>query len=222
MCLEASRPDPQRVLVLDLEVDPLACRQAGHDVGDEPGRHGQGPVDLDLAGNPRGDADLEVRGGEAQPAILGPQEDVRQHWQARPGAHRPAHQGESARQVLLHQGQLHDGCAPAGCLNRGLLYLLTSSSSSWCGYRGIRGPGTLGHARAWALISRRPTWRRGGRASQPRGRPPRLSTGVPGAATDRPRSRGVASRGAPARSPPPAHAPIHRTRAGTTASGVRG
>ena len=36
--LEAARPDPQRVAGLELEVDPLAGRQAGHDVGQELGR----------------------------------------------------------------------------------------------------------------------------------------------------------------------------------------
>ena len=109
------------VLALDLQVDPLAGRQAAHDVGDEPGRDGQRALGLDLAGHPGGDADLEVRGGQAQAAVLGPEEDVREDGQAGAAAHGAADEGEAARQVLLHQGQLHERWSSFGAGRGSLL-----------------------------------------------------------------------------------------------------
>ena len=97
---------------VELEVDPLAARQRAHEVGEEPGRHGRRAVRLDLAGHPVGDADLEVRRRQLQPAVLGPEQDVGQHRQRAPAGDRATDDRQAAGQVLLHDRELHVGCTP--------------------------------------------------------------------------------------------------------------
>ena len=79
--LEPAGPDRQRGAVLDLEVHPLARRQAAHDVGEQTRRDRQGALRVDLSRDPRRDADLEVGRGQLEPGILRAQQDVGQHRQ---------------------------------------------------------------------------------------------------------------------------------------------
>ena len=99
--LEAAGPDVERLALAELEADRLAARQRVDEVGQEAGRHGRRAVDLDLAGHPVGDPDLEVRRGQLQAAVLGLEQDVRQDREraVRDGA---AHDRQAASEVLLH------------------------------------------------------------------------------------------------------------------------
>ena len=110
---EAAAAQVKRVEALELQVNLLRARQGAHEVGEEPRRDGRGPVRLDLAGHPVGDADLEVRGGQLEAGVLGPEEDVREHGQGASAGDRPGDHGEAARQVLLHDREFHVGLSPA-------------------------------------------------------------------------------------------------------------
>ena len=162
--LEPARPDPQGVAGLELEVDPLAGRQARDDIGQQLGRDGDRAVDVDLGRDPVGDPDLEVRGSELQAAVLGPDEDVAEDRQGAPRRDRATHDRQAAGEVLLHDRDVHGRFTPgrralvwrgfggsAGCLwtprpglghrPRGSVgglppYLRTSSSPSCGGWRG--------------------------------------------------------------------------------------
>ncbi len=63
-----------------------------------------------LPGHPVGDADLEVRRGQLEAGVLGPQEDVGEHGQGAPAGDRPRDHREAAGQVLLHDREFHVGC----------------------------------------------------------------------------------------------------------------
>ena len=100
----AATAEVERGGAVGLEVDPLAGWQRVDDVRDQPGRDRQAAIGLDLAGHPVADADLEVRGGQPEARILGPEQDVGQHRQRAPRADGSADDLEAASQVLLHHG----------------------------------------------------------------------------------------------------------------------
>ena len=109
---EAAAAEVEGVGALELEVDLLRGRQAAHEVGEEAGRDGGGAVGLDLAGDPVGDPDLEVRRGQLEAGVLGPEQDVGQHGQGAAAGDRPRDDREAARQVLLHDREFHVGLSP--------------------------------------------------------------------------------------------------------------
>ena len=119
------------------------------------------PSVLDLAGDPVHEPDLEVRRGEAEAAVLGLEEDVGEHGQRASVGDRSTHDPEAARQVLLHDRELHVRSTPwagsiqdftyEGCVAQGFpapakprhsvcvssfILLGPSSPSSWCGVGG--------------------------------------------------------------------------------------
>ena len=65
-----------------------------------------------LPGHPVGDADLEVGGGQLQAGVLGPEQDVGQDGQRAAGRHGAADDRQAAREVLLHDRELHVGLTP--------------------------------------------------------------------------------------------------------------
>jgi hypothetical protein len=77
----------------DLELDLVAGGQRVHEVGQQPGRDRGRPVLVDLAGHPVRDPDLEVRGGQLEPGILGLEQDVGEHRQGAPTRDGPADDG---------------------------------------------------------------------------------------------------------------------------------
>ena len=97
---------------LELEVDPLARREAGDDVGQQPGRDGDRAVGLDLARDPVGDPDLEVRRRQLEAGVLGPDEDVGEDRQRAPARHRAADDRQAAGEVLLHDRDVHERFTP--------------------------------------------------------------------------------------------------------------
>ena len=88
--------------------------QRADEVGQQARRHRGRAVGLDLAGDPVGDADLEVGRGQLEAGVLGPEEDVCQHGQGASAGDRPGHDRQAARQVLLHDREFHVGCLQ-GC-----------------------------------------------------------------------------------------------------------
>ena len=84
----------------------------GDDVGQELGRDGDRAVDVDLARDPVGDPDLEVRRGQLEAAVLGPDEDVAEDRQGAAGRDRPADDRQAAGQVLLHDRDVHGRFTP--------------------------------------------------------------------------------------------------------------
>ena len=110
--LEPTAAEVERLARAQLEVDLVAGRQRVDEVGQELGRDGRRAVGLDLAGHPVGDADLEVRGGQLQPGVLGLEQDVGQDRQGAPARHGTADDGQAARQVLLHHRESHVGFTP--------------------------------------------------------------------------------------------------------------
>ena len=93
----------------DLELDLVAWRQRVDEVGQELGRDRGRAVLVDLAGDPVGDPDLEVRGRQLEAGILGLEQDVGQDRQRAPARDGPADDGQAARQVLLHDREFHVG-----------------------------------------------------------------------------------------------------------------
>ena len=86
--LEMAGLDVERLRAWSSRSTRSLRRQAGHDVGQEPGRHGDRAVRLDLARDPVGDPDLEVRGGQLEAGVLGPEQDVVEDRQRAPGRRR--------------------------------------------------------------------------------------------------------------------------------------
>ena len=97
---------------LELEVDPLAGRQAGDEVREQLGRDGDRAVRVDLARDPVGDPDLEVGRRQLEPGVLGPEEDVGQDRERAPGRDRAADDRQAAGEVLLHDRELHERFTP--------------------------------------------------------------------------------------------------------------
>ena len=149
--LEAAAAEVEPVAVAELQVDALV-RERVDDVREEPRRDRDRSVGLDLAGNPVGDPDLEVRRRELQPGVLGAEQDVGEHRQRAPARHRVADDREAAGEVLLDDRQVHGRvtpgerggrrrrvgrAGPAGGLMVGLIFARTSSPySSWRGHGG--------------------------------------------------------------------------------------
>ncbi len=113
VCSEPAAAQVQRVQPLQLEVNLLRGGQAPNEVGQQAGRHSRRAVRLDLARHPVGDADLEVRRGQLEAGVLGPEKDIREHGQGASTGDRPGHHGQTARQVLLHDRELHVGLSPS-------------------------------------------------------------------------------------------------------------
>ncbi len=67
------------------------------------------PSESIRAGDPVGDPDLEVGGGQLEPRVLGLDEDVAEDRQGAPGGDGPAHDREAAGEVLLHDRYVHVG-----------------------------------------------------------------------------------------------------------------
>ena len=111
--LEPPGLDVEGVAGADLELDLVAGRQRVDEVGQELGRDGRRAVLVDLAGDPVGDPDLEVRRGELEAGILGLEQDVGEDRQRAPARDRPADDGQAARQVLLHDRESHVGFTPS-------------------------------------------------------------------------------------------------------------
>src|SRR5207247_10528819 len=88
---------------------PLRGRQGSDEIGEELRRNGRPAVSIDLAGNPVRDPDLQVRRGELETGILGPDQDVGKDRERAASGDRPAGHSEAASEVLLHDGQLHVG-----------------------------------------------------------------------------------------------------------------
>ena len=70
------------------------------------------PSVLDLAGDPVGDPDLEVRRGQLEAGVLGLEQDVGQDRQRAPVGDGAADDRQAARQVLLHDREFHVGFTP--------------------------------------------------------------------------------------------------------------
>jgi hypothetical protein len=102
----------ERLVGTGLQVDALAAWQRSDEVREEPRRHRGGSVRLDLAGHPVHEPDLEVGRRQAETAILRLEEDVRQHGQRAPVGDRTTHDAKAARQVLLHDRELHVRSTP--------------------------------------------------------------------------------------------------------------
>ena len=99
----------EQVAGLELEVDPVAARQRVDQVGQQLGRDGRRAIGLDLARDPVGDPDLEVRGGQLEPGVLRLEQDVGQDRQGAPVGHGATDDRQAARQVLLHDREFHVG-----------------------------------------------------------------------------------------------------------------
>ena len=110
--LEPPGLDVQRLLGLELEIDPLVGRQPGDDVGQQPGRHGHRAAGIDLARHPVRHPDLEIGGGQLEAAVLGSEQDVVQDRKRAPGRDGAADDLETAGQVLLHDREFHVGFTP--------------------------------------------------------------------------------------------------------------
>jgi hypothetical protein len=62
-------------VVRELEIDPIAG-QGINEIGEEPGRDGNGALFLYLAANPAADGDLQIGGGELKARAICDQEDI--------------------------------------------------------------------------------------------------------------------------------------------------
>jgi hypothetical protein len=87
--LESAAAQVEDVPGLEIQVDPIAGGQRVDEVGQELGWDRGCTIGLDLARDPVGDPDLEVRGGEFEPGVLRLEQDVgedRQRASVRNGA----------------------------------------------------------------------------------------------------------------------------------------
>ncbi len=107
--LEPPAPKVEQVAGLELEIDPVSARQGVDQVGQQLGRDGGRPIGVDLAGDPIGDPDLQVRRRQLQPGVLRLEQDVGQDRQGAPVGHGATDDGQAARQVLLHDREFHVG-----------------------------------------------------------------------------------------------------------------
>jgi hypothetical protein len=110
--LEAATVQIQRVAGLEREVDTVAGRQRVDQVCQQPGWDGRRAIRLDLAGDPVGDPDLQVRGGQLEPGIFRLEQDVGQDRQGAPVGHGATDDRQTAREVLLHDREFHVGLTP--------------------------------------------------------------------------------------------------------------
>ena len=66
------------------------------------------PLLLDLCANPGGDRDLQVGCGKLEPALIGGDQHVLSDRKGCPSRDGPSHDAETATEVLLQAGELHD------------------------------------------------------------------------------------------------------------------
>jgi hypothetical protein len=110
--LEPTTAKVQDVAGLEIQVDPVARWQGVDEIGQELGRHRRRAVGLDLARDPVGDPDLEVRGGQLEPGIFRLEQDVGQDRQRAPVGNGAADDRQAACQVFLHDRKFHVGLTP--------------------------------------------------------------------------------------------------------------
>ena len=204
---DAAAAQVQRVGPLELEVDLLGRREAAHEVGQQAGRHGRRAVGLDLAGNPVGDPDLEVRRGQLEAGVLGLEQDVGQHGQGAAAGDGPRDDREAASEVLLHDREFHVGLSPgrvparragpwiAGGVRDLSLHLIITIIMPWKRGIPVRGRAAIGGGRTLRTVDEpRVGGRRGGPRWTDRGRRP-----ADGASAGGPRSHPPSGRRPPSR-----------------------
>ena len=113
------------VLAVDLE-GHLVVGQAGDQVGEEPGRHQDAAILLDLGAAPDGDREVEIGRAEAQPLLVGRQQHVAEDGHHRLARHGAAHLGERLFECLLLDSELHGHVLSGWCAH-------TPSRIAWAG-----------------------------------------------------------------------------------------
>jgi hypothetical protein len=104
---ETAAAEEENLSPLDFQINPFGGSEGTHQVSEEPSRDGDGPFVFHPTGDPNGDPDLQVGGGEPQTAVPGSQEDVGQDREGGTGGDGPAGQCQPTGEVFLHDGQLH-------------------------------------------------------------------------------------------------------------------
>ena len=85
----------------------LLGRQRVHEVGEQPRRHGDRALFLDLAADPAAQRDVKIRRRQLDAAVLGRDQHVRRDRKGASQRDRPPDDAKAPRQVLLETRNLH-------------------------------------------------------------------------------------------------------------------